>query len=325
MLDMQQEKDFDSFVHVLLSTYNGEVYLKEQLDSIFAQSFSHFRLFIRDDGSSDNTLGILSSYLEEHPEAARKTAVLSDDPEHPERKNANLGYMGSFWRLLEAVPDAKYYAFSDQDDVWFPEKLERCVRLLDSPDEPVPHLGFSSYYYTDENLQILHPAPEPNMPLELRDVMFYVPIFGFSMVFNHRLRQEALKTTDRTDLPHDTWLQMIAAGLGKISYESTPLAYYRRHGAAVTKSNASLTAAIRNWLSREIFGNYMKTRHFMMERFWQEHGMECSPNDQEFLRLYLNRPLTPSIWFRRFAYRKPLRPSKGGDLALRILFFLNRW
>ena len=312
-------------IHILLSTYNGTKYLTEQLDSIFSQTCPNLRLYIRDDGSTDGTRELLSSYRKEHPESAERMILLPDDPLHPEAPNENLGYMGSFWRLLETVPEAEYYAFADQDDVWFPEKTQKCLDLLRETGEEIPHLAFSSYYYTDENLNILHPAPEPSLPLGLKDVMFYVPIFGFSMVFNHALRQAALVTGDRKELPHDTWLQMIAAGCGKISYEKTPLAYYRRHGSAVTKSNASLPAAIRNWLSREIFGDYMKTRHFMMRRFSEEHGNECAKEDQAFLSLYLKEPLTPLLWVKRFAYPGRLRPSAGGDLALRILFFLNRW
>lgn len=91
-------------VQVVMSTYNGEKYLKEQIDSILSQEGVDVRLYIRDDGSSDRTTDILASYQE------HKNVKIE--------KGNNLGFAKSFLTALDECDEADYYAFSDQDDVW---------------------------------------------------------------------------------------------------------------------------------------------------------------------------------------------------------------
>lgn len=96
-------------VQVVMSTYNGEKYLKEQIDSILSQEGVDVRLYIRDDGSSDRTTDILASYQE------HKNVKIE--------KGNNLGFAKSFLTALDECDEADYYAFSDQDDVWEKDKL----------------------------------------------------------------------------------------------------------------------------------------------------------------------------------------------------------
>lgn len=306
-------------IHILLSTYNGENYLKEQLDSIFQQSYQNFTLFIRDDGSSDQTPSLLAAYKEEHPELSEKIFLL------PNPSEKNLGYMGSFWLLLEQCKGADYYAFCDQDDVWLPNKLEAGIQMLEKENPSMPLLYFSNYHYCDQALNLLHPAPAPALPITFRDVLFYTPAFGFSMIINESLRKMALKTADRTRLPHDGWMQKIAAAFGKILYDETSTALYRRHAEAVTSSNAKLLSAISYWIRQDIFGSSMKETHFVLNRFFQEYGEALPSDDKKLLALYTGPTGAPLNWFRRFSYKKRLRPSIGGDLALRICFLLNTY
>lgn len=96
-----------------MCTYNGERFLKEQLDSLFCQSFDDFIIYVHDDGSKDKTLEILNSYINQYPQKI----VLMDDP----IKHRGAG--SSFMWLLENV-ESQYYMFCDQDDVWLPSKIE---------------------------------------------------------------------------------------------------------------------------------------------------------------------------------------------------------
>lgn len=306
-------------INILLSTYNGEKYLREQLDSIFQQTFQNFTLYIRDDASSDTTVELLHSYIQDHSEFASKIVLL------PNPYCENLGYMGSFWKLLELSGNAEYYAFCDQDDIWLPDKLESGVKYLEKESSKIPVLYFSNYHYCDGKLNKLHEAPKVSLPITFRDVLFYTPAFGFSIIINKKLRDMALRTTDRTNLPHDGWVQKIAAAFGKILYNPDCTALYRRHSSAVTSSNAQLTSAIKYWMKNDIFGSSMKETHYVLDRFMQEYGSLLSPENARFLSLYTCTKKTPIIWCRRFLYRRKLRPSAGGDLALRICFFLNRY
>lgn len=306
-------------IHILLSTYNGEKYLEEQLDSIFQQTFQNFTLYIRDDASTDSTCDVIHAYIKKHPTFTDKIILL------PNPANENLGYMGSFWQLLEKCDTADYYAFCDQDDVWLPDKLEAGLSFMEKENSQIPLLYFSNYNYCDNKLNILHEAPAVSLPITFRDVLFYTPAFGFSIVINEKLRQMALQTVDRTNLPHDGWVQKIAAAFGKILYNPKCTALYRRHSNAVTSSNAQLLSTIKYWIKNDIFGSSMKENRFVLKRFLQEYGTLLSRENTALLTLYTTEKKTLSIWGKRFLYEKRLRPSLGGDLALRICFVLGKY
>lgn len=119
-------------VAVLLSSYNGEKYIKSQIDSLLNQTYSNMKIYIRDDCSTDNTLSIIKSYSDD-----RIVIVESDK---------NIGYPGGFYELLRLCDKEDYYSFCDQDDVWNPEKVERAVKKLEQLDESKPNLYFAAYY-----------------------------------------------------------------------------------------------------------------------------------------------------------------------------------
>ena len=124
---------------VLMSTYHGEKYLREQLDSLLAQEHMPDKIVVRDDGSSDGTLTILEEYR------ARDSRI-------EYRKGENRGPAGSFYELIRDCEDAEYYALCDQDDVWMPDKLSAAVEALKKEDESIPLLYCSRYTLTDEKL-----------------------------------------------------------------------------------------------------------------------------------------------------------------------------
>ena len=309
----------DPKVHILLSTYNGSHYILEQLNSIFQQTYQNFTLFTRDDGSSDNTLALISQYKEQHPEYASKINIL------PNLSRSNLGYMESFWTLLQKCSNADIYSFCDQDDVWLPDKLMQGVKFLTAHDNSLPLLYFSSFYLCNEDLSQRSPAPLVSLPISFKDVLFYTPAFGFSIMINECLRNTALKISDRRNLPHDGWMQKLAAAFGKILYDPTPTAYYRRHGLAVTTENQSTRSLIRNWISHDILGSSMSKTHYVISRFYQEYASSVSEENQKILKLFGTDQKGLIIWWKRLTYRPHLRPTAGGRLALKICFFLNRY
>ena len=122
-------------VVVLLSAYNGEKDLREQIDSILRQKDVDIKIIIRDDGSTDKTVNIVDSYHDE------RIVLL---------KGENLGYANSFLTLIKDAPQADYYAFSDQDDVWEEKKLSIAIeRMCDNKC----NLYTSALKIVDENLQ----------------------------------------------------------------------------------------------------------------------------------------------------------------------------
>ena len=130
---------------VLVSTYNGERYLSQQLDSILNQKGVNVSVLVRDDGSSDNTIRILEDY---------------------EKRNQNLHYyqgtnvgpIMSFFDLLNQAKGYEYYAFCDQDDVWDDDKLSSAILLLDKEPDSLPVLYCSNLKVVDENLNFCRKA-----------------------------------------------------------------------------------------------------------------------------------------------------------------------
>lgn len=106
-------------IDILLATYNGEEYLRQQIDSIICQSYTNWRLIIRDDSSSDGTLAIIKDYVKRY----LNKIILVDE------NTPNLGSSKSFIRLLDFVSN-DYFMFTDQDDVWLPNKVELSITIV---------------------------------------------------------------------------------------------------------------------------------------------------------------------------------------------------
>lgn len=126
---------------VLLSTYNGELFLREQLDSLFAQVGVELHIWVRDDGSKDSTQKILFEYREKFPN--KITIVLGE----------NIGWKRSFFELLSFAKQNSvvydYYAFCDQDDIWLPTKLQRAVEKMGELNTNIRLYCSNLYYYKD--------------------------------------------------------------------------------------------------------------------------------------------------------------------------------
>ncbi len=207
-------------IYILLSTYNGQTYLRPLLDSILAQSVLAWRLFIRDDNSSDQTLAIIKKYKNKLGE---KLQVLEDDL-------GNIGATKSFLELIKSVPkDAEYIALCDQDDFWLETKLENAInKFVDSQ----PTLYCSSTYITDEKLEVLY-KKNINIggKINYKTAIFQNYTSGCTYVFNKQLLK-ILKLNEYdfcNIIMHDYWIYLIACNLGKIYYDTNAYIYYRQH------------------------------------------------------------------------------------------------
>lgn len=202
-------------VLVLMSTYNGERYLKQQIDSISGQQGVSVKLLVRDDGSTDGTLRILDDY-----KAKGQLDYYFGD---------NIGPQRSFMHLLQHAPGSDYYAFADQDDVWMPEKLAVAVKRLESQQNR-PALYFCQTQLTDERLNklpsvIIHPY------LTFGESMIYKFIGGCTMVMNNSLQMVIGKRNPDYLRMHDTWVYFIAQAVGAyIYFDKVPHILYRQHG-----------------------------------------------------------------------------------------------
>ena len=210
-------------VDILLATYNGEKYIKEQIDSLLGQTEQNIKLIISDDCSQDNTRQILREYLQKD----KRIEV------HFQEKN--LGYVKNFEFLLKQVK-APYFMLSDQDDVWLPQKVEKSLETLMSQQAI---LAFGDLQVVDEKLHTLYPSFNDYMKLtrkikkfqDYRMQYLYNCVTACTLTAKKELIQYVLPIpTDSKYAIHDLWMGLIATFHGKVAYIDEKYILYRQHG-----------------------------------------------------------------------------------------------
>ena len=217
-----------SKVAVIMSTYNGEKYIEQQIDSILNQINVEVLLCVRDDGSKDHTIDIITKYTE------RYNNVLFWNKD----RIVNLGVRDSFLTLLKEVfekyQNIPYFAFADQDDVWKPEKLSVAVdQLKESANkfEEKPALYYSNKTFVDAELKLIHDE----------HIKFYGDFFealwpslasGCTMVFNRVMTEMAVRHLPvQFQSIHDAWIYRLAKCCDAIIvFDERSFIYYRQHG-----------------------------------------------------------------------------------------------
>lgn len=215
-----QEKETIKTVSVVMCTYNGARFLREQLDSILAQDYPLHEIIIQDDGSTDDTLSILDDYRRQYP-------TLFRIHRNAERLNFNRNFHTAMLRAT-----GEFIAISDQDDVWKKEKVRRLVEAIGKCDA-----SFSDMYAVWD---VAHPEAHPS---------YYPPYFEHMLIFNacagHTMlvRSDFVRGMDYWEygVAYDWWLAMNAwVGRGIVKVEDR-LVYHRKHAASVTTCKAKHT------------------------------------------------------------------------------------
>jgi len=224
-------------IAILLSTYNGEKFLRAQLDSLWAQTTQDFVVLARDDGSADGTAQILAEEARNRP--GRLVVVDSE--------GGRMGPMRSFATLLGQC-DAEYIAFCDQDDVWERDKLERfrdAIREQEAVSGATTAiLCCSDVVVTDVNLQVTAPSYFGKHRIQtgpdgapLARLIFRNFAIGASTMINRALRDLALPIPEQAVM-HDWWLALIAQSLGRVVVLPGSSMRYRQHGRNAIGSKA---------------------------------------------------------------------------------------
>lgn len=212
-------------IDILMATYNGEKYIKEQIDSILNQTYSNFRLLICDDNSTDSTYSILQEYEKKDS----RIVVLKNEE--------NLGYIRNFENLLKNV-NSKYFMFSDQDDVWNQDKIELSYKFL---KESESDLVFTDLEIVDESLNMISSSYNRKMGCfrkiikcsnSYEMIYLYNVITGCTILSKSKYIEKILPLPQNKDLIHDHFMPLIILlNGGKISYLDIPTIKYRQHSA----------------------------------------------------------------------------------------------
>ncbi|MED9996547.1 MAG: glycosyltransferase family 2 protein [Paludibacteraceae bacterium] len=230
-------------IDILLSTYNGENFLREQIDSILAQTCTSWKLFIRDDASKDSTQLIIQEYVERYP---GKIVWINKN------EVQNVGVIKSFGLLL-AQSKAPYFMFCDQDDVWLPHKIEQTLFAMQQAEKEmdgmsVPLLVHTDLQVVDKELnqqhasffEMLHFEPEKTHS-NIHFALIYNCVTGCTVMGNTKARMACLPICDWAEM-HDSWVtrQVLLHG-GKVITLRQATMLYRQHGNNVLGSNNSLS------------------------------------------------------------------------------------
>lgn len=218
-------------IDILLTTYNGEKYLKEQIDSILNQTYTNFRLLISDDCSKDSTIKILKEY--EQKDNRIKVFL----------QEKNLGYVKNFEFLLTKVEN-EIYALSDQDDVWNNDKVEKTYKKLKEEDAD---LVFTDLEIVNEKLKTINSSFNDYMFLSRKIKKYYKDyrlqylyncITGCTLMSKKKYLEKIIPIPmDSKYVIHDTWIGLIVALNGKIAYLDEATIKYRQHGNNQVGSN----------------------------------------------------------------------------------------
>lgn len=304
-------------IEVLLSTYNGEKYLGEMLDSLVNQDYNDFHITIRDDGSSDGTLDIINDYK------SRYSNLISC----LETKN-NLGYPDCFWYLLEHSEKADMYAFCDQDDIWHSNKLSSCYELCKDVYETKNILYVHDYEISDGDLNVygVHKLSEEHFnPDYSYNTMFYVMTQGFTMIINDNMRKRILsdKLSGR-NIAHDRWTFWCGMFAGDIIYDDKALAVYRRHEASVTETGKNNLSLIKDWWTNDVVGDRLAHWCKVGRYFVKCYGIDMTKKERRRWLLALGYNKGIFCYLMRIFMPIRLKPTIVGEIVLRICFLLDK-
>lgn len=292
-------------VDVVMATYNGSQYIREQLDSILNQTYKDIRIVIRDDGSKDNTVQIIREYEDKYPE---KIILVEDD--------AKCGSSRSNFMQVIKHSSSDYIMCSDQDDYWLPEKIEHTLkRMLEiekitGRDKPV--LVFGSYKPVDENLnEILDKTKhrqEAAYKLNFSNLLVQNYVHGCLMMINRSLADMMGDYDDRI-LMHDWWAALIASGGGAIEHIDEVMMLYRQHGSNVVgavdvKSFKYRFRKISDSKTKKAPKQYLEQARLLRDRnsvfLTKEHNKEL----ESFIKLYEKKKIGRIIGLIKGKYLK---------------------
>ena len=252
-------------IQILLSSYNGEKYIRDQIESLLDQVQTGVSILVRDDGSKDRTRAILDEYMQQ-----AKLEWYGGE---------NLGPGHSFWRLLQDSKEADYYASCDQDDVWDRDKLKVAVEMLEKENKHTPTLYCSDVRVTDKKQRMIADHMLVQIPADYPHSLVKNIAPGCTFVFN-RAARELLCSFDPDKYGvglYDWTVYQIISCFGYVIFDPRGHMNYRQHGdntiGAVTDIHLERLKKIRAFWN----GNKKNSRQLNALRLENAFGEKMSP------------------------------------------------
>ena len=289
-------------VNILMSTYNGQQFLAEQIRSIQDQSYTDWTLFIRDDGSSDNTKEILKDFERQD---SRIHLIDSD-------KSDNLGVIKSFHKLVNH-DRADYYFFSDQDDVWLPNKLELSLKEAQNYLADLPLMVYMDLKVVNQDLEIMTESMVKSQShhanTELVQELTENTVTGGVAMINHALAEMWQETDDI--LMHDWYLALLASAFGNLVFIDQPGELYRQHSDNVLGAR-TLSKRFKKWIRPHIlFAVYWDLIKNSQKQAWYLLQMPLSQSNRELIEAFVTIMDKPMLERFRILRKYGLRKNKA--------------
>lgn len=240
-------------VAILLCTYNGEKYIREQVESIVAQTHTDWSLWVSDDGSQDRTLDIIRECMRG---CAQSLSI---------RRGPSVNSSRNFMSLIYAEDiQADYFAFSDQDDIWHPDKIARSLKWHASVSDDLPNLYGGRTHLVDADGVSIGKSPLFTRPPCFANALVQSIAGGNTMVMNRKARELLCAVKDVDVVSHDWWAYILVSGVGgHVYYDPVPSIDYRQHGGNLVGSNMGWQARflrirllmqgrLRNWTAQHM-------------------------------------------------------------------------
>lgn len=307
--------DKKSSIAVLLCSYNGSEYIRQQIDSIINQTETDWTIFVSDDGSTDETHSILHSYQEK---LGDKRFIIMNGP--------GKGFAWNFLSLLRKCGSHyDYYAFCDQDDEWMPDKLARGVLILSGHDKEIPTVYCGRTALVDEHGNHLGESPLFRKKPSFKNALIQSIAGGNTMILNRAAVDIVNKTPDDvTIVSHDWWIYIIITSVGgNIYYDPKPGINYRQHTNNIVGSNLGwlarfkrisslLDGHFKRWIDANIYALKNSNIAILPENKVILKNFNCARKSKLFLRLYF------------FWKLKMYRQTFLGTLGLYVAIFLKK-
>jgi glycosyltransferase involved in cell wall biosynthesis len=274
-------------VTILLATYNGEAYIRQQLDSLLNQTHKELGILISDDQSTDRTPEIINEYKKKYPKQIQ--SLIHIKPSGSPQNN--------FFRLLSAADD-DYIMLCDQDDIWLPDKVEVTLkemkRLESQWGKDLPLLVHGDLSVTDEEGTIRHPSMAKFQKIAVYDNRFthYLVennITGNTIMIN-RSFLPFFSYLPKQCMMHDWWLGLLASCFGKISYIDRPLLLYRQHGSNQVGSKGGLEQYVTRLTQKERSKEQYRNMFLQARSFLKQYGKDMDEEKKEALEQFVQLP-----------------------------------
>lgn len=295
-----------------MSAYNGSRYIVQQLDSIFAQKGVDVTCFVRDDGSKDDTLEVLGNYRRAIP--AGKLVI---------EQGGNVGWERSFLLALKNAPKSEYYAFADQDDIWFEDKLISGIKMMESISDCSKPLMYhcNKLSVTEDLKPFSHQVRRTPQPLNRKNALVQEYAQGCAIILNEQARKLVLQHIPYAKLAHDFWCGLVCYLFGQVIYDNTPHFYHISHGNNASGEGHTLGS----WYGRlKMFFNKGNIYYSPYKDLLEGYGNLLNSEDKRFIEKVNNYRHSVISKLCLLFSPKFIRDSIMGTVSLKLAILFNR-